>query len=140
MLYLDTSMAVAALVGEAASSRVLDWFAAQDADDLAISDWVVTEFSAALARKLRADEIGGVRQAAALAAFARLASESFTVLAVSRMHYRTAARVADRHALRLRAGDALHLAVCADRGAILCTLDRRQAEAGTALGVPTMLL
>ena len=40
----------------------------------------------------------------------------------------------------LRAGDALHLAICADHGATLCTLDRRLSEAGPALGVRTMLL
>lgn len=30
----------------------------------------------------------------------------------------------------LRAGDALHLTVCADQGVTLCTLDRRLAEVG----------
>ena len=53
---------------------------------------------------------------------------------------RTAARFADRHELGLRVGDALHLAVCADHGATLCTLDRRLAEAAPALGVRTTLL
>jgi len=42
--------------------------------------------------------------------------------------------------LALRAGDALHLAICADHGATLCTLDRRLSEAGSTLGVKTMLL
>ncbi|MDE2464494.1 MAG: PIN domain-containing protein, partial [Alphaproteobacteria bacterium] len=53
---------------------------------------------------------------------------------------RTAARLADQHALGLRAGDALHLAICADHGATLCTLDRRLGEAGPALGVKAELL
>ena len=39
-----------------------------------------------------------------------------------------------------RAADALHLAICADHGATLCTLDRRLADAGPALGVKTTLL
>jgi len=39
-----------------------------------------------------------------------------------------------------RAADALHLAICADHGATLCTLDRRLGEAGPALGVKTMAL
>jgi uncharacterized protein len=41
---------------------------------------------------------------------------------------------------RLRAGDALHLAICADQGATLCTLDRRLSDAGSKLGVKTQLL
>ncbi len=40
----------------------------------------------------------------------------------------------------LRAGDALHLAICANQGATLCTLDRRLIDAATALGVATMSL
>jgi uncharacterized protein len=40
----------------------------------------------------------------------------------------------------LRAGDTLHFAICADHGATLCTLDRRLSDAGSALGVKTMLL
>jgi hypothetical protein len=59
---------------------------------------------------------------------------------VSRAQFRTAARFADQHALGLRAGDALHLAICADRGATLCTLDQRLSEAGSALGAKAMLL
>jgi predicted nucleic acid-binding protein len=75
-----------------------------------------------------------------LATFTRLTTESFTVVPVSRLQFRTAARFAEQHMLGLRAGDALHLAICADHGATLCTLDRRLSEAGAALGVKTMLL
>jgi predicted nucleic acid-binding protein len=39
--------------------------------------------------------------------------------------------------LGLRAGDALHLAVCAEHGATLCTLDQRLAEAAPSVGVAT---
>jgi predicted nucleic acid-binding protein len=38
------------------------------------------------------------------------------------------------------AGDALHLAVAYDKGATLCTRDRRLADAGPAMGVKTKLL
>ena len=72
--------------------------------------------------------------------FARLITNSFAVVPVSRLRFRTAAGFADQHKLGLRAGDALHLAVCADHGATLCTLDRRQSDAGSVLGIKTMLL
>jgi predicted nucleic acid-binding protein len=140
MLYLDTSLLVAALTNEAETERMQRWLGRQQPDDLAISDWVKTEFSSALSIKLRAGHIGVAHRADVLATFTRLNTESFTVVPVSRLQFRTAARFVEQHMLGLRAGDALHLAICADHGATLCTLDRRLSEASAALGVKTMLL
>jgi predicted nucleic acid-binding protein len=90
--------------------------------------------------KLRAGHIEAIHRSEGLGMFSRLCSDTFLVLAVSGFHFRTAGRFADQHVLGLRAGDALHLAMCVDHGATLCTLDRRLGEAGSALGVKTMLL
>ena len=140
MLYLDTSLLVAALTNEAETARMQRWLGRLPEDELAISDWVTTEFSSALSIKLRTGQIGAAHRADALAIFTRLATDSFTVVPVSRLQFRTAARFVEQHALGLRAGGALHLAICADHGATLCTLDQRLSEAGSALGVKTMLL
>jgi|SRR6516162_3011602 predicted nucleic acid-binding protein len=140
MLYLDTSLLVAALTNEAETGRIQSWLGQQTEDDLAISDWVVTEFSSALSIKLRAGRIEPAHRAESLAVFTRLTTESFAVMPVSRLQFRTAARLANQHTLGLRAGDALHLAIGADHGATLCTLDRRLDDAGSALGIKTMLL
>src|SRR6516162_7959877 len=140
MLYLDTSLLVAALTNETETERIQGWLGQQAEGDLAISDWVVTEFSSALSIKLRAGHIEPAHRADALAMFARLTTDSFLVVPVARSQFRAAARLADQHSLRLRAGDALHLAVCADHGATLCTLDRRLGDAGSVLGIKTMLL
>jgi uncharacterized protein len=56
------------------------------------------------------------------------------------LHFHSGARLADRHSLGLRAGDALHLAVASDYGATLCTLDERLAKAGPPVGIQTRLL
>ncbi|MBN9562487.1 MAG: type II toxin-antitoxin system VapC family toxin [Alphaproteobacteria bacterium] len=108
----------------------------QDAAQLLISDWAVTEMSSAMAKaEDRADQPG-----AALAMFNKLVTESFTLLTVTGSHFRAAAKFADQHMLGLRAGDALHLATASEHGATVHTLDQKLPAAGPVLGVPTHLL
>ncbi len=139
-LYLDTSVLVAALTRETDSIRIQTWLAEQAPGDLVISDWVATEFSSALSIKLRTGQIDTDHRADALAMFTQLSGESFTILPVSGVQFRTAARFADQVKLGLHAGDALHLAICADFGATLCTLDKPLGKAGPALGVKILVL
>ena len=138
--YLDTSVLVSVLTNEIASARTRAWIDRQQAGDLVISDWVVTEFSAALSIKLRMGAIVANQRAEALVVFTRLSEQSLRVLPVERAQFRVAARLADQFALGLRAADALHLAVVLDHGAVMCTLDRRLAEAAISLGAAADVL
>jgi predicted nucleic acid-binding protein len=138
--YLDTSALVAATTNEAKTNAVQQWLNGKTAQDLAISDWVVTEYSSALSIKLREKQIDVANRGRASALFASLCAGSLSILPVLGTHFRAAAHFADQYALGLRSGDALHLAVAADHGFTLCTLDKRQYSAGPALGVRTLLL
>lgn len=140
MLYLDTSLIVAALSNEAMTLRAQAWLGEQDPALLLISEWTVTEVSSAMAIKLRTGQLTVQQRAAALAMFHKLVAESFTVAEVTGGQFRAAARFADQHALGMRAGEALHLAIASEHGAIVETLDRKLAEVGPRLGVPTHLL
>lgn len=139
MLYLDTSFIVAALSQEATTRIVHDWLESHETEHLAISDWTITEVSSALAIKLRTGSISLDQRAACLSAFNAMTADSLATLAVEARHFRMAAAFVDQQTLGLRAGDALHLAVAATHGASIHTLDRRLAEAGPLLGVPTRL-
>jgi predicted nucleic acid-binding protein len=140
ILYVDTSAVIAVLTREAGSAKVEAWLQSQAPDELAISEWVVTEVSSALSLKLRTRQISPEVRADALAIFSRIAAESFQILPVSGAHFRVAAQFADREALAIRAADALHLAICATNGASLCTLDRRMAHAAQELGLRATVL
>jgi predicted nucleic acid-binding protein len=126
---------ISALTREAATERVQVWLNQQDPGSLLISDWVVTEFASALSVKIRMNRLSVEDRAKAVSLFTRLKAESLTVVPIRREHFVTAARFADQYALGLRAGDSLHVAVAAEQGATICTLDTRLADAATALGV-----
>ena len=138
--YLDTSLLVAALAREGKTAMVQRWLREQAATALALSDWTIAEFSAALALKLRTQQIEASDRADVLAEFTRWTDENFAILPITSLQFRTAARFADHAAAGLRAGDALHLAVCANHGVTLCTLDRRLGKVGPDFGVRTILL
>jgi uncharacterized protein len=138
--YVDTPVLVAALTRETPTARVQAWLELQPAGSLLLSERVVTEFSAALSVKVRTGDIDSHFRSAALAKFHRLTIAALEIAPIAREHFRTAARFADHYDLGLRAGDALHLAVAADRSATLITLDRRLAAAASGLGLSATLI
>lgn len=139
-IYLDTSVLVTALTHEPESHRVQTWLAQQDAEDLAISDWVATEFSSALSLKLRAGRIDAAARMLSLSEFRQLSVETFSNLAVLGSAFRTATGFVDQIELGLRGADALHLAIAAEHGAELCTRDQKMSQASAKLGIRTQLI
>jgi len=140
MLYLDTSILVSALTKEPRTSAVRAWLAQQPGDQLTISDWVVTEFSSALSIKVRTGAVDSAQHAALLGQFTQWAVNTFGRLPVEAISFHTAARFCDQSQLNLRSGDALHLAICAENGATICTLDQVLGRAAPVLGIASVLL
>ena len=140
MLYVDTLVIIAALTPETVTERVQTWLAEQPAGELAISGWVVTEVSSALAIKVRTGALQVKHRAEILAALHRFQTDHFQISAVTPNHFEVAARFADQHELALRAGDALHLAIASSAGYHLATLDSVMAQAALKLGVPVAVL
>ncbi len=139
-MYLDTSVLVTLLTSEARTRDVQDLIDDRSGKTFQISDWVIAEFSSALAMKLRLGFLSLEARAAALSGFSGLISESIFVFPVTRSQFRLAARFCEISEHGLRSPDSLHLAVCSENGETLCTLDQECAAAGPALGIPTLLL
>jgi predicted nucleic acid-binding protein len=137
MFYLDTSFVAPLILLETTSAKVERFVAALPAGELAISEWTRIEFSSLLGREVR---IGGLDGAAAWAADTQLeaiATESFVVLLPEVEDFTLAKRYLGNHAVRLGAGDALHLALAANRRArAIYSLDKTLIKAGRVLGLP----
>jgi len=102
---------------------------------LIISDWVVTEFAAALSVKLRTAAIDEPVRTAIDEKFDALRQQVLRTVPISSSHFHMAAQFARRTQLGLRAGDALHVAIAAEAGAAICTTDKRLASAAAEVGV-----
>ena len=140
MIYVDTSVLVSALTIEAKTARMQSWLEAQAVGELAISDWVCTEFSAALSIKLRRGRLTEPQRIAVLERFRLLATQNFVMVPVVSAQFQAAALFADQAAIGLRAGVALHLAITAHHGATIVTLDQQRAKAAVILAVGGILL
>ena len=138
MLYLDTSVLVPLFVPEPDSSAVRQWFETKIGETLAISSWTLTEFASAMGIKVRDKGLKADQARRACRLMDQLAADSFEVFIPTRNDYGKAVEHLGHHALGLRAGDALHLAVAQNEGAkCLYTLDRRLIVAGRKLAVKT---
>ncbi|QRM46220.1 type II toxin-antitoxin system VapC family toxin [Rhizobium sp. BG4] len=141
MFYLDTSVIVAALVNEEASERASAFlWEAVNTTRVVVSDWTLTEFSSAIALKIRTGQLNSDYQAEIQNVFDGLVTETFELIPVERRHFLLAAKLAAQRNVNLRASDALHLAISEETRTELVTLDRRMAEAGAALEIAARLI
>lgn len=138
MIYVDTSVVVAALTREPMTDRAQHWLVDQAAGSLAISGWTRVEFAAALRFKTATGQIDEGQRAVAASQFAEIAGYSLVTWAIEAEDYEEAGRLAGSEVLRLRAPDALHFAIAWRRGAALCTLDDGLRQACAQFGHPCL--
>ena len=100
-----------------------------------ISDWVVTEFAASLPVKPRTAAVNTVVRAAIANQFEMPRQQVLQTVPISSSHFHMAAHFARRAQPGLRAGDALLVAMAAEAGAAIRTMDKRLASAAIEIGV-----
>jgi predicted nucleic acid-binding protein len=136
MLYFDTSFMAPLILQEATSENIEAFFAKLPAGQLYVSHWTRVEFASLIAREVR---MGGLVERDALLAigqFDQLVTESFQVLAPNVADYEQAKGYLQHFATRLRAGDALHLAIASNNSAkTLYTLDEGLLNAAKLMKV-----
>ena len=131
-LYLDASVLVALFVEEPSTAQAQ---ARLVGETLLISDFAATEFSAAIARRVRIGDMPASQAPITFQAF-----DSWVARATSRVvqdvsDTPNADILVRRLDLGLRAPDALHIAIARRLGATLFTFDLRMAHAARTLGL-----
>lgn len=135
MIYLDTSAAVPLFVHEPASDAVDRWISSCK-DIIAASDWLVTEFSSAMAVKTRTGQITARQAKKAWSEFETFCNGGLRLLPVSRATFSEAGRIVRTKMAILRSGDALHIAAALEMGAAsLATLDAVMGKSANHLGL-----
>lgn len=136
MLYFDTSFLAPLILEEAASAKIEAFFARLPVGELYVSHWTRVEFASLIAREVR---MGGLTEPDALMAIAKfdeLVTDSFQVVAPGVAVYELAKEYIQHFATKLRAGDALHLAIAHNNDAkTLYTLDESLLHAAKLIKV-----
>lgn len=140
MIYVDTSALIPAFILESTSESVLAWIESSG-ERLIISEWGVTEFSSAAAIKVRTGQIRSAVAKQAKERFLSFAREHCAIAVPQRAEFRRAADLAGDPKLKLRAGDALHLAIAeaSNVQGILC-LDEMMCSGARAIGIEVVTI
>jgi uncharacterized protein len=135
MVYVDTSALLPLFVREPSTDAVIDWLESSG-ERIAISEWTLVEFASAAAIKLRTGQATAKLAKLATARMHEFTEKHCTIAVPGREDFRRAAELAGDDALKLRAGDALHLAIAESLNTqvILC-LDHAIIESAKLLGM-----
>ncbi|HWJ72108.1 MAG TPA: type II toxin-antitoxin system VapC family toxin [Kaistia sp.] len=137
MVYFDTSFLVPLVLPEETSGDIVAFMIAFGERAATTSHWTGVEFASLIARQVRMQRIDANAAARATAGFESLIEGRFTVILPGQDDFDLARRYLAQAETGLRGGDALHLAIAANRNAErIFTLDKGFARAGGMLGLP----
>ncbi|MBU4427521.1 MAG: type II toxin-antitoxin system VapC family toxin [Desulfobacterales bacterium] len=139
MIYLDTSVIVAYYCPEALSLQVQDLLREQAKP--ALSFLTEVEFTSAVAKKVRLNELGSVDANRILAKFtSHVDAGLFRIIPVENHHYQLARGWIGLLTTPLRTLDALHLAIASSEELQLVTSDKSFFQAARMLDLDARLI
>jgi predicted nucleic acid-binding protein len=139
-LYLDTSLLVAALVHETGTDTAVRFLQDHAQQLWMISPWVSTELASALALQVRRGAITLQESQKAWQRFGVLRAHRLQALPLVVEDFEAAARLCLAQVPPLRAGDALHLALCQRLNLQLASFDLGLCKAAAHHQVAHQLL
>jgi uncharacterized protein len=134
LIYLDTSLLVAALCSEAKSPSVHAWLDGVHQLPLITSSWTLTEVASAVMLKQRMGHLDQAETANVFERWSIMQAASLHRETVDNDDFAEAAMLIRECSTALRSGDALHLAVAIRIGASVATLDRGLRIAASFFG------
>lgn len=134
MFYFDTSFLAPLILEEASSKKVEAFVAKLPVGQLYVSLGTGLEFASLIAREVRVGGLAKTNALAAISEFDLLAEESFRIIVPTNADYKLAKSYIQNFETKLRAGDALHLAIASNNGAkAVYTLDNGLLNAAKLL-------
>jgi predicted nucleic acid-binding protein len=138
MVYIDTSALVPIFIREPKTEAVLSWLESAG-ERVAISEWSLVEFASAAATKVRTREITATFSKQVAQRLQEFADESCIVVMPGRDEFRRASELVLDSNLKLRAGDALHLAIAESLGVQrFLSLDDALNDSARLLRIPVV--
>ena len=140
MQYADTCLLVSVFISDSGTDAALAWLEQAAGEPLLASHWSLTEFSCAAANLARQRKISAKLHTEAQKRFRQFAADRLTLESISPSDFNQASHMVEHYASGLRAGDAVHLALCQRLNATLCTADKVMANAAKARGIALLQL
>ncbi len=124
MIYVDTSFIVPLFREEESTPAVVEFLSGKEAGSLYISKWTIVEFASLVSRDVRMNMLTSHQGGQVLAEFEATVDASLGVWVPGANDFDLAAEYVSLFPTRLRAPDALHLAIAKNNDAeFVATLD-----------------
>ena len=138
--YADTCLLLSLHLRDPGTDAALTWLKDAGRDPIAVSHWSLTEFASALGIIVRRGELAPAAHAETMARFRSFVADRLILEPPEPSDFLRAADWLEVAGAGLRAGDALHLAICTRRSATLCTADASFARAAESFGLRVHLV